>query len=242
MQDGGCHPVDGCLDGDDFAGADFEFLAANVIRKDNGRTLFPGYKIRTYAGARVAFIGMTLEGTPSIVTPSGIANLDFLDEADTVNALIPQLKSKGVETVVVLIHEGGAQVAPAPYNGCEGISGPILDIVNRFDDEVDVVISGHTHQAYNCVIDDKLVTSTSSFGRIVTDVDLTLEPLHGRGRVDGGEQRHRHARRARPLPRSRNSSASTTRWRHRSRTASSAPSRPPSPGRTTPQASPPSAT
>lgn len=175
LQEGGCHPVDGCLDGDDFAGAEFQFLAANVTRKDNGKTIFPAYKMRSFAGAKIAFIGMTLEGTPSIVTPSGIADLNFLDEADTVNALIPELKAKGIETIVVLIHEGGVQSSPAPYNGCVGISGPIVDIVNRFDDEVDVVISGHTHQPYNCTIDGKLVTSAFSFGRLVTKIDLTID-------------------------------------------------------------------
>jgi 5'-nucleotidase len=163
MQNGGCHPVDGCQDGDDFAGANFQYLAANVVRKNNGKTIFPAYKMRSFAGAKVAFIGMTLEGTPNIVTPSGIASVDFLDEAETVNALVPRLKEKGIETIVVLIHEGGAQAAPAPYNGCTGISGPIVDIVNNFDDEVDVVISGHTHQPYNCVIDNKIVTSAFSF-------------------------------------------------------------------------------
>lgn len=179
MQEGGCHPVDGCLDGDDFAGANFQFLAANVVRKDNGKTIFPAYKVRSFDKAKIAFIGMTLEGTPLIVTPSGISDLNFLDEADTVNALIPQLKSKGVETIVVVIHEGGVQAAPAPFNGCTGISGPIVDIVNRFDDEVDVVISGHTHQPYNCVIDNKIVTSAFSFGRLVTKVDLTIDRATG---------------------------------------------------------------
>lgn len=179
MQNGGCHPVDGCIDGDDFAGAEFDFLAANVVRKDNGKTLFQPYKIRTFAGAKVAFIGMTLEGTPGIVTPSGITNLSFLDEADTVNALVPELKAKGVRSIVVLLHEGGAQVAPAPYNGCVGISGAIVDIVNRLDVEVDAVLSGHTHNAYNCTINGKLVTSAASFGRIVTDVDMRIDRRTG---------------------------------------------------------------
>jgi 5'-nucleotidase len=179
MQNGGCHPVDGCLDGDDFAGANFQFLAANVVRKDNGKTIFPAYKVRSFDNAKIAFIGMTLEGTPLIVSPSGIAALNFLDEAATVNALVPQLKAKGIETIVVLIHEGGVQAAPAPYNGCTGISGPIVDIVNNFDDEVDVVISGHTHQPYNCVIDGKIVTSAFSFGRLVTKVDLTIDRATG---------------------------------------------------------------
>lgn len=175
LQEGGCHPVDGCQDGDGFAGADFQFLAANVVRQHNSKTIFPAYKVRSFAGAKIAFIGMTLEGTPLIVTPSGISDLNFLDEADTVNALVPQLKSKGVETIVVLIHEGGVQAAPAPFNGCTGISGPIVDIVDRLDDEVDIVISGHTHQPYNCVLDNKIVTSAFSFGRLVTKIDVTID-------------------------------------------------------------------
>jgi 5'-nucleotidase len=180
MQEGGCHPVDGCLDGDDFAGANFQFLAANVVRKDNGKTIFPAYKTRSFAGAKIAFIGMTLEGTPLIVSPAGIAALNFLDEATTVNALVPQLKAKGIETIVVLIHEGGVQVPiSSPYNSCVGISGPIVDIVNNLDDEVDVVISGHTHQPYNCIIDGKIVTSAFSFGRLVTKVDLTIDRATG---------------------------------------------------------------
>jgi len=179
MQEGGCHPVDGCLDGDDFAGANFQFLAANVVRKDSGKTIFPAYKIRSFDDAKIAFIGMTLEGTPLIVTPSGISDLTFKDEADTVNALVPQLKAKGVKTIVVLIHEGGVQALPAPYNGCVGISGAIVDIVNHFDPEVDVVISGHTHNAYNCTINNMLVTSAASFGRLVTDVDLTIDRTSG---------------------------------------------------------------
>jgi 5'-nucleotidase len=180
LQEGGCHPVDGCQDGDDFAGANFQFLAANVVRKDNGKTIFPAYKIRSFGTAKIAFIGMTLEGTPLIVTPSGISDLEFKDEADTVNALVPELKAKGVETIVVVVHEGATQVpATSPYNGCTGISGPIVDIVNRLDDEVDVVISGHTHQPYNCVLDNKIVTSAFSFGRLVTKIDLTIDRNSG---------------------------------------------------------------
>jgi 5'-nucleotidase len=182
MQEGGCHPVDGCQDGDDFAGANFRYLAANVTWKKNDKPIFPAYKTKSFNGVQVAFIGMTLEGTPNIVTPSGISELNFLDEADTVNALIPELKKKGIETIVVLIHEGGIQSTSAATtnpNGCVGMSGPILDIVNNFDDEVDVVISGHTHQPYNCLIDGKLVTSSFSFGRLVTQVGLTIDRSTG---------------------------------------------------------------
>jgi 5'-nucleotidase len=182
MQNGGCHPVDGCLDGDDFAGAGFQYLSANVVREANGKTLFPAYKIRAFGGAKIAFIGLTLEGTPSIVTPSGVAGLDFLDEADTINALIPQIQAKGVETIVVLIHEGGAQSVLAnesTIDSCVGISGAIVDIVDNLDEAVDVVISGHTHLPYNCFFNGMYVTSAFSTGRVVTDIDLTIDRATG---------------------------------------------------------------
>jgi 5'-nucleotidase len=172
MQEGGCHPVDGCLDGDGFDGAEFDFLAANVEWEETGDTIFPPYKIVKFQGVKVALIGMTLEGTPEIVTPSGIAGLEFHDEADTVNALVPELRKQNVETIVVLVHEGGFPTGA--YNECPGISGPIVDIVNRTSDHVDLFVSGHTHQAYNCVIDGRPVSSAASFGRIVTDIDMKI--------------------------------------------------------------------
>lgn len=177
MQEGGCHAVDGCLDGDPFDGAAFRFLAANVVWERSGEPIFPAYRIRSFAAVKVAFIGMTLEDTPTLVSPAAITGLKFLNEADTVNALVPELKRKGVETIIVLIHEGGFPTGG--YNECPGISGPIVSIVNRLDPEVDVVITGHTHQAYNCRIDGKLVTSAASFGRLVTDIDLTLDRTTG---------------------------------------------------------------
>ncbi len=179
MQKGGCHPVDGCLDGDGFTGARFQYLAANVVNEKSDKPLFPAYKIRVFNGVKVAFIGMTLEGTPDIVSPSGVEGYEFRDEADTVNALVPRLKKMGVEAIVVLIHEGGFPTGI--YNECPGISGPIVDIVERTSDEVDLFITGHTHQAYNCVIDGRPVTSAFSFGRIITDVDMALE--RGTGEV-----------------------------------------------------------
>jgi len=179
MQEGGCHPVDGCLDGDSFEGADFDFLAANVTYNDSGKTIFPAYKIENFQGVKVAFIGMTLEGTPSIVTPSGISHVSFADEADTVNALVSRLKQRQVETIIVLVHEGGAQVPSGGINECNGISGAIVDIVERTSDEVDLFITGHTHNAYNCVIDGRPVTSASSFGRLVTQINLDIDKFTG---------------------------------------------------------------
>jgi 5'-nucleotidase len=173
MQNGGCHPVDKCQGPHPFAGARFHYLAASTVEKDTGKTVFPAYEIRKFEGIPVAFIGLTLKGTATIVSPPGIAGLEFKDEADTVNALVPELRARGVEAIVVLIHEGGYPTGD--YNECPGISGAIVDIVKKFDRAVDVVISGHTHQAYVCEIDGRLVTSGDKYGTLVTTIDLKLD-------------------------------------------------------------------
>ncbi|HKU05619.1 MAG TPA: bifunctional metallophosphatase/5'-nucleotidase [Bradyrhizobium sp.] len=174
MQNGGCHPIDGCQGPHRFEGAKFRYLAASTIVKSTGKSVFPPYAIREFDGIPVAFIGLTLKGTEKIVSPVGIANVEFRDEVETVNALVPELKARGVEAIVVLIHEGGFQ--EGDFGGCSGISGPIVDIVKRFDKAVDVVISGHTHRAYLCEIDGKLVTSADKYGTLVTLIDLKLDP------------------------------------------------------------------
>ena len=173
MQNGGCHPIDKCQGPHPFKGAKFHYLAASTIDKNTGKTIFPPYEIREFDGVGVAFIGLTLKGTPDIVSPDGVAGLEFNDEADSVNRLVPELKARGIEAIVVLIHEGGFPVGD--YNECPAISGPIVEIVKKFDRAVDVVISGHTHQAYVCEIDGRLVTSGDKFGTIVTAIDIKLD-------------------------------------------------------------------
>jgi len=174
MQNGGCHPTDNCRGPHPFLGARFHYLAASTIETASGKTIFPPYEVREFDGIRVAFIGLTLKGTPNLVSPVSVAGLEFRDEADTVNALVPELKAQGIEAIVVLIHEGGFPAGD--YNECPGISGPIVDIVRKFDRAVDVVISGHTHQAYVCAIDGRLVTSGDKYGTVVTTIDLKLDP------------------------------------------------------------------
>jgi 5'-nucleotidase len=174
MQNGGCHPQEKCQGPHPFPGAKFHYLAASTIVTDTGKTIFPPYEIREFEGIPVAFIGLTLKGTPGIISPVSAAGLQFKDEAETVNALVPELKARGVEAIVVLIHEGGYPTGD--YNECPAISGAIVDIVKKFDRAVDVVISGHTHQAYVCEIDGRLVTSGDKYGTIVTAIDLKLDP------------------------------------------------------------------
>jgi 5'-nucleotidase len=157
--------------------ASFQYLAASTIVVKTGRTLLPPYWVRSFDGVPVAFIGLTLKDTPDIVVPAGVAGLRFLDEAETVNALVPQLQAQGIRAIVVLIHEGGF---PAAGPGdCPGLSGAIVPIVRKLDPAVGLVISGHTHREYLCRIDGRLLTSAGAFGTLLTQIDLVLDRASG---------------------------------------------------------------
>jgi 5'-nucleotidase len=177
LQRGGCHPTDGCKGPQPFSGAKFRYLGAGIVDTRSGSNLLPSTHVKTFQGIPVAFIGLTLKDTPTIVVPAGVAGLKFGDEAETVNALVPGLRQQGIEAIVVLIHEGG--MPTGDYNECPGISGPIVDIVKKLDKAVDVVVSGHTHRAYNCRIDNRLVTSADKYGTVVSEIDITLDPKTG---------------------------------------------------------------
>lgn len=185
LQEGGCHPVDGCYaDGREFEGAGFPLLAANVVDEDTGEPVLAPYTIENLRGVRVGFIGVTLQGTADIVTQEGIEGLEFLDEAETLNRYTAELRDQGVNAVIALIHEGGYPASEAYNSDCDaegpgsGISGPITDIAERTDAGVDVLITGHTHEAYVCTLpdpegNDRLVTSAATNGLLFTE--LTME-------------------------------------------------------------------
>jgi 2',3'-cyclic-nucleotide 2'-phosphodiesterase (5'-nucleotidase family) len=206
MANGGClddgagaNNQNSCPDGS-FSGANFDYLAANVVYAGTKKSILPPYTIKDVNGAKIGFIGMTLKGTPDIVTAAGVKGLTFTDEVKTANKLVPVLKSKGVKAIVVLIHQGGLpkqQPLTNPkgetvlgnptydYTCAKGgaldpVSSPILDIAKNLDSEIDMVVSGHTHQPYVCDVKDpkgrdRLVTSASSFGRLYTDTELTYD-------------------------------------------------------------------
>ena len=151
MQNGGCHPVDGCFQQDaagndiPYPGADFPWLAANVVNESTGDTVLPATWVQKVGSAKIGFIGMTLEGTDSLVAPSGVAGYDFQDEVEAGNRAAAQLRNEqGVRAIVVLLHEGGVQTGA--YNGCTGISGPIVDIAKNLDPSIDALVTGHTHR------------------------------------------------------------------------------------------------
>ncbi|MGH2583839.1 MAG: bifunctional metallophosphatase/5'-nucleotidase [Dehalococcoidia bacterium] len=166
---GGCDAEGHC-----FPGVRVRYLAANVIDEATGETIFPSFEVRTVDGVRIGFIGVTLRETGSIVLPSRVAGLRFLDEAEAVNRTVVELQAMGVRTIVVLLHKGG-----------DGISGGVIEgeefnrVVSAFDPEVDVVVSGHTHRGYRGTIDGRLVTQAYSRGTAFADIDLEIDRTTG---------------------------------------------------------------
>jgi len=197
MQNGGCHPIDGCdaapyaLAGggttNTFPGADFQYLSANVVVNATGKTLFPPYAVKQFSSTdgkrkyKLGFIGETLEATPTIVTPAGVAGLTFLDEAEAANKAVAELADQGVKIPILVVHQGGFQSAPAALNGCGGnlAGSDIAEIAGRLDPSIKVIVSAHTHAEYRCTITaggvTRLITSASSFGRILSDLTLTID-------------------------------------------------------------------
>ena len=182
-QTGGCErlvdALEPCRAGHRFEGAKFQYLAANVIDKATGQPIFPAYGIKSFEGIRIGFIGLTLKGTDQLVDPAGIRSVEFKDEASIINARAAELRSQGVNAIVVLIHEGGLTKGRLNENACPGLSGDILPILDRLDPSIDVVASAHTHQPYVCTYRGFLLTSAASYGRLITDIDLDIDRRTG---------------------------------------------------------------
>lgn len=184
MQLGGCHPTDGCQDGDGFDGASWPYLAANVTDKQTKLPILLPLDIKLVGGVPVGFVGMTLKETPTIVNPAGITTVDFRDEVEVANFYAAVLRLFGVRAMVLVIHQGGSQQTTPPavpdISGCANFAGAITPIVAGLRPEYGVVISGHTHLFYSCALPNSsgansVVTSASSFGRMITDIEVTLD-------------------------------------------------------------------
>jgi 5'-nucleotidase len=195
MVKGGCHPVDGCQDGTPYDGAAFTYLSANItldpakadpaklasagVTGTQPRPLFMPSIVKEFDGVRVGFIGLTVENAPTIIAPLSTKGLTFLPEAAAANTAAKALRQQGVGAVVVLTHDGGVPRGNDP-DACESLSSDIVDLVNQMSNDIDVVVSGHSHTAYNCTIGSKLLTSAASLGRVITDIDLQIDRKTGR--------------------------------------------------------------
>ena len=188
LQEGGCAQntaLTPCQVDKAFGGARYRYLAANVTTA-SGDTFFPATALRTFGtGAnqvRVGFIGLPLRETATLVSPDAITDVIFADEAETINALVPKLRADGADAVVLLIHQGVYTDTGYNDKSCGGVSGSLLPVLAKLDPGIDVVVSGHTHQAYICdygQIDAArpyLLTSAGSRGMLVTDITLRIDP------------------------------------------------------------------
>lgn len=190
LQKGGCHPTAGCYTDEEFEGADFPYLAANVLDEKTGKPILKPYWVWQKKDVKVGFIGVTLEDTPGVVSADGVKGLKFKDEVETINKYAKVLQRQGVKSIVALIHEGGLPASGSYNYNCDspgagdGISGPIVDIAKNITPQVDALVTGHTHAAYVCTVPDpsgkpRMVTSAASFGRLYTDTTLTYDRFTG---------------------------------------------------------------
>jgi len=160
-----------------YAGARFPFIAANVEDAATGAPLLPPFVVREVGGVRIGFVGAVTRSTPGIVMPDGIRGWRFTAEAPALNRYARRLRAEGVAVIVAVIHEGGE--ADGGINGCDNPRGPIFGIVRALDPAIDVVLSAHTHRAYNCRIDGRVVIQGASFGRLLSVVDLQVDRASG---------------------------------------------------------------
>jgi len=183
LLDGGNHPTGPFLE-NPYRGAKFPYVCANAVRTADQEPLIDPYVVKKIKGVQIAFIGAVLRQTPTIVTPTGVAGITFLDEAEAINRYVAQLKANGVRTIVVLIHQGGRQTTyQGPTQiGASVVNGPdIQDIVTRLDDEVDVVVSGHAHSFTNALLKNqngKEILLTQAFSASTAYADIKLEIDH----------------------------------------------------------------
>jgi 5'-nucleotidase len=182
LANGGCKPdktgTPNCQGRAPYAGAKFQFLAANVDETATGKTLFPPFAIKEFEGVKVGFIGLVTKTTPTIVRPGGAAGVIFQDEAKAANAVVAQLRKQGVEAFVVMIHEGGEQTGG--INECVDFKGNLLPILDQFDPALNVVVSAHTHRYHVCERAGRLVTGAGSNGTLLTEIDLVLDRATGK--------------------------------------------------------------
>lgn len=178
QQKGGCvspRPDKACKLDPGYEGATFNYLAANVIDMVTRKPLLPPYKIEQAHGVKIAFIGAVLKDAPSVSLASGIAGLEFADEASSINRLLPELRKQGVGVFVVLIHQGGRTSDNFDQPDCGNLTGPIVDVVKRLDPAIRLVVGGHTHKGYLCRVDGRLVTQSEMGGHVMSRIRLTVD-------------------------------------------------------------------
>ena len=168
-------------------GAEWQYIAANLKLKATGDPAVPATWVKTMKGVDVGFVGAVTEDLSSLVSPAGIADLEVADLVDSVNEAAEDLKDNAdVDLVVMLVHEG------SPSTSCASMTDPAKPwghIVTGVSDDVDAIVSGHTHLEYNCSfavdgwadrpVKERPVVSAGQYGANLNQLVFTVDPVTG---------------------------------------------------------------
>lgn len=167
--------------------ADWEYIAANV-EEPEGRDDLAETWTATFGDIEVGFVGAVTEDLPSLVSPSGIEGVTVTDVVDATNEAAADLRADGAEIVVLLVHEG------SPSTSCSSMTDPATtwgNIVANVSADVNAIVSGHTHLAYNCAfpvqewIDEERdvirrpVVSAGQYGTNLNQLVFTVDNASG---------------------------------------------------------------
>jgi 5'-nucleotidase len=183
QQHGGCdspRPDKACQLSKDFKGTRFTYLATNVLDQASGKNLVPGWRIVDVKGVKVGLIGAVLQDVPSVAVASALKGLSFLDEAESINKVLPAMRAQGAQVFVVLIHEGGHTGEAFDKVNCDGLEGPIVNIVKKLDPAIRLVLTGHSHKGYLCKVDGRVVTQADAMGHLLSRIRMTVDPVSGK--------------------------------------------------------------
>lgn len=166
-----------------YGGAEWQYIAANLKVRATGDDAVPATWIKEMSGVQVGFVGAVTEELPALVSPGGIAEIQVTGIVDSVNTEAAALIAEGADLVVMLVHEG------SPTTNCETMddSGAWASIINNVSPDVDAIVSGHTHLAYNCsfpvaqwategrAVKDRPVVSAGQYGTNLNQLVYTVD-------------------------------------------------------------------
>lgn len=152
--------------------ARYPYVAANTVTRATGELILPPYQVVERSGVKVGFIGVTTTDTPIFLLSEFARRYRWLDLSESVNRWVAELRSQGVETIVVLAHAGALQ------DGVDA-EGEIVEETREMDDAVDVVIAGHTHSPLDLRVDGKLVVEAFAYGVAFDRVRITIDRVTG---------------------------------------------------------------
>ncbi|MGO4807422.1 ExeM/NucH family extracellular endonuclease [Arthrobacter sp. 2MCAF15] len=169
--------------------AKFPYLGANVYTKGTTTPVLPEYTVLDMNGVKVAVIGTVTQEVPSLVTPSGIADLEFGDPVDAINRVAAKIKAdKLADVIIVENHDGAGSGAPdgATLEQEIAAGGPFAKMVQKVTPDVAAIFNGHTHKQYSWdapVLDPagqptgktRPIVQTGNYGEFIGQIQLTID-------------------------------------------------------------------